>query len=249
MKKVLLLLLFISSLCIKTRSQEIKLNESSEFFKDMVITRVSDYAYVYTYKMPIAGNYSANGMFYIVKDKALLIDTPGEDKLTDSLINCIKNKFKVTIEGIVITHWHMGDRLGGLNAAHKQGIKSYSTTSTINEARKRKLPLPQTGFEKTMIINVGTKKVELYYPGPGHSLDNSVVWFVADKVLFGGCLIKDSKAGNLGNTEDADLKAWPASIKKVEKKYEHARIVVPGHGLWDNAKLTFRHNLDLMKSK
>ena len=218
-------------------------------FGSVEVNKISENGFVYTYAMPGAGNYQANGMFYIVKDKALLIDTPGEDGITDSLITWITNTYKVSIEAIVITHWHMADRLGGLNAVHKRGIKSYASTQTINEAKKRNLPVPENAFDKTLTLKIGGKKVICEYPGAGHTIDNSVVWFPEDKVLFGGCLVKDYQAANLGYTADSDLKEWPKTIMKLEKKFNSAKIVIPGHGMWAESKLTFKHNKELLKSK
>lgn len=241
MRKFICIILLLSSFLLAGYKDD----KSFMLFNGMEIAKISECAFVYTYKMPIAGNYSANGMFYISQNKAVLIDTPGDDNLTDSLINAIKVKFNVSIEAVIITHWHMGDRLGGLNAAHKLGIKSYSSALTIDEAKKRNLPVPKTGFTKSLTLNIGGKKVECFYPGAGHTIDNSVVWFPSDKILFGGCLIKDSKATNLGNKDDADLKAWPETIKQVQKKFSRAKIIIPGHGLYDEAKLTLKHNLEL----
>ncbi len=52
---------------------------------------------------------------------------------------------------------------------------------------------------------------------------------------------------NMGNTEDANLKAWPETLKKVEKTFPMAKIVIPGHGRSGGMDLIL-HSLDLLKN-
>jgi metallo-beta-lactamase class B len=71
---------------------------------------------------------------------------------------------------------------------------------------------------------------EAFYPGAGHTRDNIVLWFATSRVLYGGCLIKDKSATNLGFTGDADLAAWPAAVRRVAERYPSPAVVIPGHG-------------------
>ena len=48
-------------------------------------------------------------------------------------------------------------------------------------------------------------------------------------VLFAGCFLKSNEAKDLGFTGAADLRAWPASVRRVQVKYGRMTIV-PGHG-------------------
>ncbi len=43
-------------------------------------------------------------------------------------------------------------------------------------------------------------------------------------------MVKARNAGNLGNTEEADLASYPATLKKVRERYSEAKIVVAGPG-------------------
>jgi hypothetical protein len=53
------------------------------------------------------------------------------------------------------------------------------------------------------------------------------------------------KATTKGNLADADLKAWPNTIKKVMAKFPSARIVIPGHGDAGGLEL-LQHTLDVV---
>ena len=57
-------------------------------------------------------------------------------------------------------------------------------------------------------------------------------------------MAKDAKAVNLGNTEDADVRAWPGTMEKALAAFPDARIVVPGHRQPGGPEL-LRHTRDL----
>jgi len=210
------------------------------------ITQISQYTYLYTFKMPSVDYYPANGMFCINEEgHGFLVDTPGDDKTTDSLIEWIRINLKAEIKAAVITHWHMEDRMGGLNALNKRGIETYADSITYAIAVEKNLPKVKHIFTDTLTLKDGEMILEAWYPGPGHTIDNSVVWFPEDKVLFGGCLIKSLKSKDKGNTADADVKAWPETVKNVMEKYPDAKVVIPGHLDYDGINL-FRHTINLL---
>jgi len=72
--------------------------------------------------------------------------------------------------------------------------------------------------------------VELFYPGPTHTIDNIVAWIPDDGGLFGGCMLKSTTEDDLGNLGDAVVAAWPASGRRVAHHYPAARHIIPGHG-------------------
>ena len=64
-----------------------------------------------------------------------------------------------------------------------------------------------------------------------------MVWLAQHKILFGGCFVKSLHSKNLGNTADASIEVWPASIQNVLNKYPDIETVVPGHGKIGNVNL------------
>jgi glyoxylase-like metal-dependent hydrolase (beta-lactamase superfamily II) len=68
--------------------------------------------------------------------------------------------------------------------------------------------------------------VRVFFPGPSHTPDNVIVYFSGRKILFGGCMIL--AGGQVGNTSDADLAAWPVSVAKLSQ-FDFT-LVIPGHG-------------------
>ncbi len=79
---------------------------------------------------------------------------------------------------------------------------------------------------------IGGQSFVLNFFGPGHSLDNVVVWFPDYKILDGGCFIKSSEAQNLGFTGDGDVKSWKPSLARLLAQYPEINMVIPGHDAW-----------------
>lgn len=102
-------------------------------------------------------------------------------------------------------------------------IESYQCTPYLPPNLAVNLKRPVTFY-------IASQPVELYFPGPGHSLDNIVVYFNRKQLLFGGCLIKALNAQRLGNVDDGDVAAWPLSVRNVIQRYPAVKTVIPGHG-------------------
>jgi metallo-beta-lactamase class B len=116
---------------------------------------------------------------------------------------------------------------------------------TIEEAKKRNLPVPANGFADSLHLELAGKPIKCWYPGGGHTKDNIVVWLPDENVLFAGCMLKEMKSKTLGNLADADIKSWPGTIEKVIRKYKNVEIVIPGHGLWGGPEL-LKHTRELL---
>ncbi|MBW3544176.1 MAG: subclass B1 metallo-beta-lactamase, partial [Bacteroidetes bacterium] len=101
-------------------------------------------------------------------------------------------------------------------------------------------------FSEDTTLSLSGIKASLFYPGKGHTADNCVVWLADKKILFGGCLIKSAQATDMGNIAEADLEAWPQTIRLLYQKYGAARYVVPGHQQWGDLQL-LTHTLELLK--
>jgi metallo-beta-lactamase class B len=129
-------------------------------------------------------------------------------------------------------------------------IKSFSDSdnSPYHQAcRQMTFMPPNHTFDlgKGLKLEFAEESVEVFYPGPSHTIDNVVVYFPKRKVLFGGCMVKALSAKDAGYTADADMQAWPRSVEKVLAKYKEAKIVVPGHGDYSDTEL-LKHTIELI---
>lgn len=190
------------------------------------------------------GNVPCNGLVVRDKNEVIIFDTPTHDKAAEELIQWIENKLGSKIKAIIPTHFH-NDCLGGLNSFSKHGIPSYGNAKTIALARETGVAVPQNSFDGSMKLRIGKQRVVVVYPGEGHTRDNVVGYFEKDKILFGGCLIKELGA-NKGYLGDANTKEWSATVEKVKKMFPNLRIVVPGHGTAGDKKL-LDYTIDLFK--
>ena len=167
-------------------------------------------------------------MIYIHGDKALIYDTPADNKASSELLNWLEKEQKKQIVAVIVTHFHV-DCLGGLKTFHEQQIPSYGTYSTIELARVNTEIVPKNGFETKITFNVDGERAMAEYYGQGHTTDNIVGYIPAEKALFGGCLIKALKAKK-GNLEDANTAEWAATVLNIKNTYPDLKIVIPGHG-------------------
>lgn len=205
--------------------------------RDLVITQISENAFVHTTYLQTNdfGRVPCNGL--VVRDggEALIFDTPTTDSESEALIRWVEKKLHCKVKAVVPTHFH-NDCLGGLNAFTARGIASYASEKTITLATKNNFPVPANGFRDSLVLAVGNAQVRLTFFGEGHTADNVVAYFPSEKVLFGGCLVKEIGASK-GFLGDANLATWTATVENVKKAYPEVQVVVPGHGNPGGAQL------------
>lgn len=184
----------------------------------------------------------ANGLIVVDGEHAVMIDTPWTPEATAVLLDWVEKSLKARVETVIVGHHHV-DCLGGLPEAHKRGITSIGLDKTRQLALAAGVEAPQQTFKSEYKLKVGRRQLELFYPGPGHTVDNIVTWIADEKVLFGGCFVKAGDAKTLGYTAQSDLDSWPVSLQALKARYPSARLIVPGHGDpggWDLVENTLK---------
>ena len=171
----------------------------------------------------------------------MLVDTAWTDAQTEALLDWGQTHFKRPWLGAVITHDH-ADRDGGLGALRQRHIPAAALDLTVAKLAARGVHDVSVLFTAKRGVFADPRGFEAFYPGPGHTSDNIVLAF--PDLLFGGCLIKSTEAKDLGNTADANLAAWPASVRSVAARYPRM-TVVPGHGPVDHTGRAPQHTLGL----
>ncbi|TKC01371.1 subclass B1 metallo-beta-lactamase [Pedobacter cryotolerans] len=205
--------------------------------KDLIITQLTENSFQHTSYLQTNdfGNVPCNGLIVSDKKEAVVFDTPTTNKTAEELINFIKQTLNCKINAVVPTHFH-NDCLAGLAAFHDRKIPSYAYLKTVALAKADTLIAPQNSFTDSLILNVGSTNTIIKFFGEGHTKDNVVAYFPKDKVMFGGCLVKELNAtkGFLG---DANVTDWSNTVQKVKKAYPAVQIIVPGHGKGGNQAL------------
>jgi metallo-beta-lactamase class B len=189
----------------------------------------------------------ANGLIVRTPRGLLLVDTAWTEGQAERLVAWGERALGAFFVQAIVTHSH-GDRTGGLAALAKRGVPVGALDLTIEKLRGTVDRSPRVLLTRAEPVHRDPLGFEAFYPGAGHAADNVVVWFGAERVLFGGCLVKSETAPDLGNVADADLASWPRAIEAVRARYPAAVVVVPGHGaVGGPAALT--HTLDLLRAR
>lgn len=231
MKKIAL------SLCFSLLFSSLWAQQKSWDLGHVQITQLTENTFVHASFLQTNdfGKVSCNGL--IVRDGAevVIFDTPTDDAGSQTLLLWIQRTLHARVKAIVPTHFH-SDCLGGLQAFHDAGIHSIANQLTIELAKLDQVVVPKQGFQKQMVLSVGNSTVNLHHFGAGHTKDNVVAYFAKEKVLFGGCLVKEVHAskGFLGDAVTAD---WSRTVVNVKQAFPYVKWVVPGHGQVGNKAL------------
>ncbi len=210
------------------------------------ITHLVENFYVFTTYQTYKGEiFPANGMYLLTNEGAILFDTPWDTTQFQPLLDSIKSKHNQEVIICIATHAH-ADRTAGFAYYQSLGIKTFATQQTDQICEKEGIPRPEFILDPTALFNVGNTTFEVYYGGPGHTTDNIVIWFAAQKILYGGCLIKSIEANNLGNLSDANVDEWIQTIKNIQKRFGKPAFVIPGHQNWTNVD-ALKHTKKLVR--
>lgn len=228
MKNSTSILSILSLLAFGCRSQSF--NAVAYQSESLRVERLTPRVYIHVSHLDIPGygKFPCNGLVYADRKEAIVFDTPTSDAVSMELMQWIENELKCSVKAVVVNHFH-NDCLGGLAAFHQKNIPSYASNLTLALAKKDGAEAPLFGFDESIEIPVGNEKAINRFFGQGHTADNIVSYLPRERMLFGGCLIKEVGAGK-GNLEDANVDEWANTVRAVKKAYPGLRFVIPGHG-------------------
>lgn len=210
------------------------------------ISHLTDSFFVYTTYNNFDGTpFPSNSMYLLTDSGVVLFDTPWDTAQFQPLLDSLQQKHGRKAVMCIATHSH-ADRTAGLAYFKARGIKTWSSFQTLQLCHKFHEKEAAFYFTSDTVFQVAQQRFEIFYPGAGHTPDNIVIWFPDAKILYGGCFIKSTESAGLGNIADADLRQWPKSLKRTQKKFADARYVIPGHMGWNNKNSIF-HSIKLLK--
>ncbi len=193
---------------------------------------------------PATGPFPSNGIVArAAGGGALVIDTAWDDEQTAAVLDWVERDVG-PVSALVVTHAH-DDRLGGIREVHARGIETIALQATGAIAVENGWPPVARAVDSGFRLDALGVPGELFFPGPGHTVDNAVVHLEEPAVLAGSCMVRAAASTSVGNLRDADLSSWPASIRALQRRYGRARVVVPGHGEPGGVEL-LGHTLDLL---
>jgi metallo-beta-lactamase class B len=202
--------------------------------------------YIYTtYNTYQESQVPANGMYLITNNGVVMFDTPWDSTQFQPLLDSIKLKHNKNVIMAFATHWH-SDKTAGLEYYKQQGIKTYTTILTDELGKNNNKKRAEFLMANDTVFNVGQYSFETYFPGQGHTVDNIVIWFKKEKILYGGCLIKGADDKNLGYLDDGNKTEYESTLKRVQKKCGKAKFIIVAHSNWKNIN-SLKHSLMMAK--
>ncbi len=217
----------------------------------------------------IIGGRGAQGGMYVGDNGVLVIDAKMDKSSVEKVIKGIKQITDKPIKYLVNTHSD-GDHVNGNRyfpegvtfIAHENCRKEFFHTKrdgTASEWNKSELSpfLPSITFRDKLDIYLGSKKVELWYFGVGHTTGDIVVYFPEEKTAFLGDqifltrtqLIHSYKDGNSfehvktlnkmletlnaerfcsGHSEITDRDTIRSKILQMQKRQEKVKSLISG---------------------
>lgn len=212
-------------------------------------SEITVWVHTTNYALPGQAPIGSNGLVVRGKDGVTLIDGAWGELATVALLEAIKAEIGTPVTKLVITHHHP-DRIAGVDAAERMGIQVFTHPDTPTLAARAGYAVPNTSVAALKEPQSRTKigPLEVSYPGAAHAPDNLIVYVPEVGVLYGGCAVRGGESKTLGNIVDADLTAWPQSLRWMKAVYKDAKIVVPGHGKGGDISLP-DHTLELLAAK
>lgn len=183
------------------------------------------------------------------KDFVLVIDAnfPGQ---AAEVIKLIRQKTSKPIKFVFDTHHH-GDhadgnfeylKIGATAVANERSRPLFETTgqqgfeasqkSKPDEYGKDKYQVPALYFDRKMVIDDGTQRVELLYFGHGHTAGDAVAWLPRQGILFTGDACVN---GAFNYTGEGNTESWIAALTAMAEL--PVKTVCPGHGEMSDAGL------------
>lgn len=210
------------------------------------ITPLTGDFFIYTtYSTYEGSKIPAHGMYVVTNNGVVLFDTPWDTTQFQPLLDSIFFKHGKKVILCIATHWH-SDRTEGLAYYKQKGIKTYTTVLTDELSKQHNKKRAEFLISKDTVFNVTPYTFETFYPGPGHTEDNIVLWFHNEKILYGGCLIKGAEAKDLGFLGDGNVAAYASTLINVQKNFPHPRFIIVSHHNWTN-KNSLTHSIKLAK--
>ncbi len=198
------------------------------------LRQIHDGVWVHVATQVIDGGivFPSNGLVVRDGDNLLLVDTAWGSENTLALLAAIEAEIGLPVRRAISTHFH-DDRVAGVDILAAAGVVTYATQFTRSLAQAEGNEVPRQILEGLVepgdAVRIGP--VEVFYPGAGHTVDNLVVYVPEARVLYGGCSVYEASRQSAGYVGDADLAAWPRSIRRVQARYPEAEVVLPGHGM------------------
>lgn len=205
--------------------------------------------------VPVAANegHTSNAGFVVTEEGVVVFDTLGTPSLGWALLQHIRSVTDQPIRFVIASHYH-ADHIYGLQAfrdhtnativAQAKAL-DYTAPGNIDDEQaeprleqrraalapwvdgRTRIVEPRVVFRTAAEIRLGSRRFQLTYAGPAHSMSDMMMQVLPDQVLFAGDIVQNSRipfmasaAVNTGN--------WLHGLADVAAM--QPRFIIPGHG-------------------
>ena len=164
---------------------------------------------------------------FLVTPEGVIATDPINAEAAQWLEAEIRERFGQEIRYLVLSHDHVDHSSGGEVFADTATVIAHENARRAIIGEQRPTAVPELTFNDRMTIELGGKRVELIYPGRGHSDNLIVMYFPEERAVFTVDMISVKRVGYMTLT-DAYIPDWIEAIRRVEAI--DFDILVPGHG-------------------
>ncbi len=174
------------------------------------------------YRFQSNGHYSV----FLVTDEGVIVTDPISHEAATWLKGEIKSRFNQPIQYVIYSHSDADHTTGGEVFADTAEFVGQINSKEIFEKGAHN-PAPTTIFNENLSVELGGKKVELFYPGPSHTDNLIIMSFPDEKAIFivGAVAVNRLPYRNMGSYY------FPGAIDflKFAENIDFD-ILIPGHG-------------------
>ena len=181
-----------------------------------------------------------NSVVYVGPEHVTVVGATWTPETARLLVNEIRKVTPKPIREVIVPDYH-ADRSGGAPFFRSIGAKIVSRRQTADLLKERwdrhmaelqkvysgypaiPLTLPDAVHDGNYELQGG--RVRAIYTGPAHTPDGVFVYFPAERVLYGNCILKE----HLGNLDSADVAEYPKTLLKLKAMNLDYTNIIAGH--------------------
>jgi metallo-beta-lactamase class B len=181
-----------------------------------------------------------NSLVYVGDRGVSVIGASWTPQTAELLHREIRKITSLPVVDVILTNHHP-DRAGGaeywismgaavLSTAHTGQLLQQNWSALVADTRSAFASYPELSTPRPTRTYAGDFTtqgglIRSIYVGPSHTEDGIFVYFPLQKVLFGGCILKE----HLGNLAYANVVEYPQTLKRLQQLDLPIEIIVAGH--------------------
>lgn len=173
----------------------------------------------------ISENDASSNSTFLVSDKGILVvDTGLNAQEGRKLLDEIRKVSTAPVRWIVNTHYHPDHRGGNSVVGPDAVVISTAFTRTQAGSSAPGYALNETPGREGLQLYVGSHEVQIYNPGPAHTMGDLIVYFPEQHAIATGDLFLTNSCPAM---DKGSLENWIAALNQI--LFMPVEHVVPGH--------------------